>query len=513
MKRSCQRSRSTASLERPKARRTRRGCGGARECRRGRLLIDSSLRVLLLAGIVGGLLAALRIRSNGLRHAAWSAVVGAMLLMPVALVFGPAVTLPVPVSAPNISTAADGWIRALDTTPQQQDPPAAIAGLSTPRPTLPGVSATRESPAWSLSWESVVLVLYGTGTLFLLLRLTLGGYGARRLARDSTPVVFPKAGRRPPWWPSGARITESRQVAVPVTVGAIAPTIVLPIEWSRWPDVQLRAVVEHERAHVARHDPITSLLARLNASVFWFHPLAWWLKQRLADTAEHACDESAVRAIGTPATYAEVLRDMAATVRRQGGRLRWQGVGIDGNSLLAHRIEHVLRGPRGHAVSRIRKVATAACCGVAIVAVTACRLPDAGGPDDDTQREAEWLIDGYDGTEVAVSQADRPTVEELLLRRHKADPTGPWSARLGRFYGASMVGYWTTLTEGGPLQEVTEFDPTSAFALAAGEKLAASVDPVMLIAAAEFLRNAPSYGGSFSIVTCWRRVTSNVRCS
>ena len=228
------------------------------------------------------------------------------------------------------------------------------------------------------------------------------------------------------------------------------------------------------------------------------HPLAWWLKRRLAVTAEHACDEIAVRAIGTPASYVEVLRDMAATVRRLGGRLRWQGVGMDGTSLLAHRIEHVLRGPRAHAVSRARKIATAACCGVAIVAVTACRLPNAERADDDTQRMAEWLIDRHSDTEVTVSQADRPFVEELLLRRRDGDPTGPWSARLGRFYAASMFGYWARLTEGGPLQEVTKFDPTSEFAAAAGETLAASTDPVMLTAAAQFLRHSPHYGDSYS---------------
>ena len=162
------------------------------------LLIDASVRVILLAGIVGGLLAALRIRSSGLRHAAWAAVVGAMLLMPVALVFGPAVTLPVPVSASNILTAASGQLRAPDTTRPRQDPWGAIAGLSTPRPTLPRAPAERESPAWSLSWQSVVLVLYGTGTLLLLLRLILGWHGARRLTHDSTPVVFATAGQRPP---------------------------------------------------------------------------------------------------------------------------------------------------------------------------------------------------------------------------------------------------------------------------------------------------------------------------
>ena len=66
-------------------------------------------------------------------------------------------------------------------------------------------------------------------------------------------------------------------------------------------------MVAHERTHIRRRDPLIALAARVNRCVFWFHPLAWWLERKLASAAEFACDETASRACGAPAEYAQVL--------------------------------------------------------------------------------------------------------------------------------------------------------------------------------------------------------------
>ena len=33
-----------------------------------------------------------------------------------------------------------------------------------------------------------------------------------------------------------------------------------------------------------------ALLTLINRAVFWFHPLAWWLRRRIATLSEQACD-------------------------------------------------------------------------------------------------------------------------------------------------------------------------------------------------------------------------------
>jgi hypothetical protein len=149
--------------------------------------------------------------------------------------------------------------------------------------------------------------------------------------------------------------------------------ILLPLTWRRWSDEQVRAVLAHEGAHVRRHDPLVSLMAHVNRCLFWFHPAAWWLERALATAAEQACDEAAVRAVRTPDTYAEMLIDMARTIRERRGRLAWSGVGMGGSGRLGRRIDYVLSGASSPRVSSRRKAAAIICCAAATTVVVACR--------------------------------------------------------------------------------------------------------------------------------------------
>ena len=42
----------------------------------------------------------------------------------------------------------------------------------------------------------------------------------------------------------------------------------------------------HEEQHVRRRDSLVALLAAFNRSIFWFHPLAWWIEHKLSLLAE-----------------------------------------------------------------------------------------------------------------------------------------------------------------------------------------------------------------------------------
>ena len=53
-----------------------------------------------------------------------------------------------------------------------------------------------------------------------------------------------------------------------------------------------------------------ALLARINCALYWFHPVAWWLQRQVAVTAEHACDDTAIKAV-TRRRYAETLLEIA----------------------------------------------------------------------------------------------------------------------------------------------------------------------------------------------------------
>ncbi len=58
--------------------------------------LDISLRIIAAAAAVGLVLVVLRVRSGAARHAAWSAVLVAMLMMPLLTAIVPKVDVPVP---------------------------------------------------------------------------------------------------------------------------------------------------------------------------------------------------------------------------------------------------------------------------------------------------------------------------------------------------------------------------------------------------------------------------------
>jgi len=135
---------------------------------------------------------------------------------------------------------------------------------------------------------------------------------------------------------------------------------------------------------LARRDPGIALVARINRCVFWFHPLAWWLESTLASVAEFACDETASRACRAPAEYALVLVDIADEVRRNGGRVAWQGIAISGNGRLKDRIERLLAGTPWPATSRGQKALVASAC-VLAVAIAAALPSGHARPDADAR--------------------------------------------------------------------------------------------------------------------------------
>ena len=184
-----------------------------------------------------------------------------------------------------------------------------------------------------------------------------------RLSRSAAPVA----------WPCAAPVCESALVATPLTVGILAPGIILPAGWRQWSDDKRRACLAHELAHITRHDPLIGFVAHVNRCIFWFHPLAWWLERTLALAAENAADDAAVGELGHRRRYAELLLDIAETVRLRGGRVSWQGVGVDGTGLLGRRIDRVLREVGIRDISRRHKVGVFVACAAAILLVAACR--------------------------------------------------------------------------------------------------------------------------------------------
>lgn len=326
------------------------------------VLGDVLVRPTLVAIAVGLVLFTARVRDGALRNAAWRVVLVVTLAAP----FLPQVLLPIPMTVSDPPPVLS-WLDeppapdAVWGQPVSQQPIASEAtqpvGPSTPL-RLPTRRAGNP-----LDWRMVVLAGYGLGVLLLGARLWAGWRGSRRVLQASRPVD-PRATRA-----GGVPLRESPSVTTPVTLGLLRPAVVLPSGWRTWPAATLGAVLAHEGAHATRHDPLVAFAAQLNRTVFWFHPVAWWIERRLATTAEQACDDAVVDAGVERRRYAEVLVQMVATVRARGGRLRLLGVGAHGTDIET-RIERLLDGRVRRASRSVRVLVAAVCLTSALVGVS-----------------------------------------------------------------------------------------------------------------------------------------------
>jgi bla regulator protein blaR1 len=92
----------------------------------------------------------------------------------------------------------------------------------------------------------------------------------------------------------------------PGVFGVFSPVILLPegITERLTPD-QLGAVLAHELCHLRRKDNLTAAVHMIVEGIFWFHPLLWWIRARLVEERERACDEEVLKQARDPQVYVE----------------------------------------------------------------------------------------------------------------------------------------------------------------------------------------------------------------
>ena len=94
----------------------------------------------------------------------------------------------------------------------------------------------------------------------------------------------------------------------PGVFGVFRPVLLLPEGITqRLSPAQLQAVLAHELCHVRRRDNLATAIHMVVEALFWFHPLVWFIKARLIEEQERACDEEVLRLGGDPQVYAESI--------------------------------------------------------------------------------------------------------------------------------------------------------------------------------------------------------------
>jgi beta-lactamase regulating signal transducer with metallopeptidase domain len=165
------------------------------------------------------------------------------------------------------------------------------------------------------SWATAAYLL---GVVIMLLRLGVALRGGHRLKRYATPVddqrllqLIAEQARRL-GLRSAPAVAYCRRVAVPVVVGIVKPTVLLPVSLATGLAAdQLEAILAHELAHVRRFDLVVNLLQRVVESLLFFHPAVWYVSRRVTIERENCCDDYVVASGHERFRYADALIRMA----------------------------------------------------------------------------------------------------------------------------------------------------------------------------------------------------------
>lgn len=156
----------------------------------------------------------------------------------------------------------------------------------------------------------------------------------------------------------------------PGVFGIAKPVLLWPRNISeRLDHKQVEMILAHELSHVRHRDNLAAAIHMLVETLFWFHPLVWWIGARMVDERERACDEDVLRLGGDPQVYAESILKVCEFYLES--PLTCMS-GVTGSSL-NNRIQRIMSKRVGETLSRSKKLA------LAIAAVAALTVPVLAG--------------------------------------------------------------------------------------------------------------------------------------
>lgn len=258
---------------------------------------------------------------------------------------------------------------------------AVPSALSAPLVALGRVQVSAED--FGTLWTSYVVVrslfaLYLAGVALVLVPTLVASWRMRRrVFRTGVPdVADTDAGhlcdelgiRRP------VRVVISRAVQVPLTWGLVRPVVALPVAARAWSRADRMIVLRHELEHVRTGDCAFALIARIVCALYWFHPGAWWLARGLNADCELACDGRVIASGVRRSDYAELLVNVAESLRANVLAPRTALALSQRSGLRGRLMALVDTGYAARPVARVWRIAAAAITLASAASMSAVRL-------------------------------------------------------------------------------------------------------------------------------------------
>ncbi len=273
-------------------------------------------------------------------------------------------------------------------------PPVVVQIASAPGP-LMNVAHT-STPGHSLPWFMAMAWLAGvTG-------VSLVAVMSQRRYRHRLRSALPMHGATLPW----PVLQATHADMGPALVGAWRPRIVLPADFDhRYEPAERALILAHEAMHARRHDGWWCLIGQAAASLFWFHPMAWWGLRALRQDLEMACDAAVLKANDAPrAVYARAMLKTQAT-----GALLPVGCSWSSRHPITERIVMLKRIQPGHARRLAGRMSVGLLAAALSVAVYAATGQDAGTYHPSKEIVTKALQDARPAQDALAASTSRPS--------------------------------------------------------------------------------------------------------
>ena len=162
-----------------------------------------------------------------------------------------------------------------------------------------------------------VVAAWCLGVLFFSIRFWLGFYQIAKTRKLVSPIndksisdIFARL-LESMKVSSAVRLATSSAFAVPTVIGCFKPIVVLPVSsMTGLSAKEIESLLAHELAHVKRYDCLLNVFQMIVETVLFFHPVVWWISNRIRQEREHCCDDAAVEATGDRKMYAIALTNL-----------------------------------------------------------------------------------------------------------------------------------------------------------------------------------------------------------